>query len=366
MSKISSKEIFTFSFCLATFLFPGFGNDIILEYTKSSSFFASFLGFIIGFIPVLMLIFMSKKLKNQSIFEFNKEKFKVFGSIMNFILVLCVILIYFISSWILVNFVISQFLTRNSYFFLAIIMFGIIALAVIKGKEVMGRSNLILLMVFFATMIFCFVLLVPQVEIENLKPFFYAKPIDFVESSLTYFLLSAVPMLLILAIKRSDIVDLKKYNKNVVLSYVLAGVLLVGFMFLVLGIFGIDVAYVLAYPEYTVFKKINLFGFVERVENIIAVMFFISFYGGFAFMLLFVKEWFKNTFKVKNEKNPNIFIFIVALVIPILAILFFKRVHNHLIYMNFPYILVVLFFIFLIVFIYMVGSFLYKKIIKKC
>ena len=365
MQKISTKEIFTFCFCLATFLFPGFGDDIILEYTKSSSFLASFLGFIIGFIPVFMLIFMSKKLKNQNIFEFNKERFKSLGSIINFLLVICVLLIYFISSWILVNFVISQFLTRNSYFFLAIVMFSIIVLAVIKGKEVMGRSNIILLMIFFATMIFCFVLLVPQVEIENLKPFFYAKPIDFVESSLTYFLLSAVPMLLVLAIRRSDIVDLKKYKKNVILSYVLAGVLLVGFMFLVLGIFGIDVAYVLAYPEYTVFKKIELFGFVERVENIIAVMFFISFFGGFSFMLLFVKEWFKNTFKSKSDKCPNTFIFIVAIVVPILAIFFFKNVHNHLIYMNFPYILVILFFLFLIVFLYMLFYNFFKKVIKK-
>lgn len=361
MHKISSKEIFTFCFCLATFLFPGFGDDIILEYTKSSSFLASVLGFIIGFIPVLMLIYMSKRLKRKNIFEFNKQHFKFFGDFINILLVLCVLAICFISSWIMLNFVISQFLTRNSYVFLAIVLFSIIALAVIKGKEVMGRSNLVLLFVFVFVLAFCFIFLIPDVEIENLKPFFFAKPIDFVESSLTYLLLSSVPMMLVLAIKGNDIIDFKKYKKNVLLSYLFAGVLLVGFMFLVLGIFGIDIAYVLAYPEYTVFKKIQLFGFVERVENIISVMIFISFFGGYSFMLYFIKEWIKSTFKQKKETIPNIIISGIALVVPILAILFFKNIHNHTIYMNFPYILVIIFFIFIFIFMYMLIS---KKVKK--
>lgn len=361
MHKISSKEIFTFCFCLATFLFPGFGDDIILEYTRSSSFLASLLGFIIGFIPVFMLIFMSKRLKNKNIFEFNKEHFKFFGDILNFLLVLCVIAICFISSWIMLNFVISQFLTRNSYVFLAIVLFMIIALAVIKGKEVMGRSNIVLLSIFIFVLAFCFIFLIPEVEIDNLKPLFFAKPIDFVESSLTYLLLSSVPMMLVLAIKGNDIIDFKKYKKNVLLSYVLAGILLVGFMFLVLGIFGIDIAYVLAYPEYTVFKKIQLFGFVERVENIISVMIFISFFGGYCFLLYFVKEFIKTTFKPKKEVIPNIIILGIALIIPLVSILVFKNIHNHTIYMNFPYILVVIFFIFIFIYMYMLLS---KKVKK--
>ena len=190
MKKISSKEIFTFCFCLGTFLFPGFAYDMILEHTKNSSFIASIIGFILGFIPVLILIYMNKNLKDKNIFEFNKEKLKIFGKILNIIIIICVVLICLVSSWIMINFVISQFLTRNSYYTLGIVFFLIIAYNVSKDLEVMGRTNIVLTVIFLITMILSWFSLIPEVEINNLYPLLYTNPIRFIKSNLTYILLS--------------------------------------------------------------------------------------------------------------------------------------------------------------------------------
>lgn len=350
MHKISTKEIFSFCLCLSTFLFPGFGDNILMETSLTSSVLSSLIGFIIGFIPILIIIKINKNI-NESILEYNKHNFKILGPILNILLLICIISIAFISSWIMLNFVISQFLTRNSYYVFAIILFSIIAYAVIKDKEVMGRTNLALIFILTIIIILSYLFLIPKIDIENFFPIIETTKTNILKASIYYSLLSTAPMMLILIIDNNDIVDKNNYNKNIIKSYLSGSLITIGFIIFIIGVFGIDIAHLTAYPEYTVFKKIKLFNFIERVENIISVIIFISFFGGFSYLIYSIKKWFKITFNIKKKTTTNIIIIIVALIIPILSIYFFKNTHNHDIYMNFPIILEILFIIFTIILI---------------
>ena len=56
MSKISSKELFVFTFFLGVILFPGFGNTLVLETGRHAALFSSFVGFLIGFTLLIVLL----------------------------------------------------------------------------------------------------------------------------------------------------------------------------------------------------------------------------------------------------------------------------------------------------------------------
>ena len=362
MSKISTKEIFVICFMLGVFLFPGFGNNYIFSLAKTSSVTSSILGFVLGFIPIFMLLFIIKNLNGESIFLFNKNNFKFIGTLLNFVLVLLALAIVFLSSWTILNFVTSQFLTRTSYYFVAIVLFSIIGLGVFYGLEVISRSSIVLFTIFVFISLVSWIFLVPNVEVDNIYPLFDISKLSFFKAAILYALLLTTPLLFISAIKKDDIVDSKNINKRIILSYIFGSIIVITFTFLIMSIFGYDITRILTYPEYSLFKKIKAFDFIERVENIVSVLIFIVFFGGFSYLMYFIKEWFSFSFKIKNKKTSNVFSYVMCLLIPILSIIVFKKFFAYDIYMFIPYILLAINVIFLFIFISMVIKNIFKKV----
>lgn len=348
MNKISSKELVVFVLYLSVFLFPGFGDTIILATSKNTSIITSIIGFILGLIPLFLILYISKFCIDKNIFQINVEKFKFFGYILNIFLIISVIYIIMMGSWSIINFTISQFLTRTSYYFLTIIMFSLVAFCVIKGLEVTARTSIALTITFIIITLFGWLLLIPSVEIENIYPIFDISKKTFL-SSLTIPLTFAVfPLIGLLFIKKNDVKNNKHFNRNIILGYIGSGILITIFLFFIISIFGIDLASLFTYPEYNVFKKVKAFDFLERIENIIAVIIFISSFCSCSILFLFIKEYLKTTFKIKKEKVTNIIIIILCLFIPFSIIYIFK---NYYLYFLFTKYATISYFILIIIII---------------
>lgn len=325
MHKISSNQVLTFSFLLSCFFFTGFGNTIILKEARNSSILACIVGTIIGIIPLLLILSITKKNPDKNIFELNIERFKIFGHILNFLLILSVIYFFTVSVWEIINFIISQFLTRTSYYLVAAFICIIVSLVVIKGLEVLSRTSFILTIIFTVTVLFAWIFLIPNVEVNNFYPIMEASTNSFFKTALYFSSFSVLPLMTLLFIKRDDLIDKEKFNKKVIIGYIITAILTIEFLTLIIGTYGIDLSLLYAYPEYSLFKKINAFYFIQRIENIIAITIFITAFISFSLFTSFIINYFKSTFKIKEKRTIDITTVLITFSISFVSIYLFTN-----------------------------------------
>lgn len=338
MTKISSKELITFSICLASALFVGFGDTILLKLNSNSALFVSIIGTILGFFILYLLLSIFKNSDKDGFFKTNIRRFKYFGHAFNVILLLFAILCFGLNAWTFINFVISQFLTRTSYYFLAIVLFTIVSYAVSKKIEVMGRCMTVLGMIFLLVVIFVWGFLTPEVEIEKLYPFFNKDIPTIIKGILIFISFATTPFFTLFAIEKQQITDIKKTTKNVLIGYTLGALLVTIFIFFLISTYGIEIASLFSYPEYSILKKIHAFNFIERIENVTSVIIFIANFGSLILFLNFICKNINETFKIKNENIKKILIYIVGIIIPIISIYLVKKLYFYKAYITFPWI----------------------------
>ncbi len=346
--KISSLQVFAISIVIISTMFYVFVNTQLLSISKNSSLLIFLISTIIGLIPVFMISFISKKI-NTSLFLFLKEKFKVLGYITNIVLIIISIYLIFITSFVVIDFIISQFLTKNSYYILALFFSFIAIIAIHKGIEAISRTIFILFIISLTIVIISFISLTPYLEIDNFKPLFDSSINNSLKGLFITTISTTAPLIYILNIK-SITINKNKFSKNVITGYLLVMIIAFLFLFFLIGVYGIDLAKILTYPSYALFKKIQIFGVIERIENIFSIIFINIFASCFIYLLYCTKKNITEMFNIKNKKKVLAISAILSIMIPILSIYLFKTYEiNNLIYIT-PYILIILYIIIFIIF----------------
>ena len=348
--KISSGQIIPIEIALVVALFPGLINTLILNISKNASLLSVMIGIIIGLIPVLMITKISKKINNQSLKEYLIKKLGLFGKILNTILVLIAIFILFINSWLIIDFIISQFLTRTSYYFIGILFFTILAWTINKGIETISRSTFILFIITVVIMIILWSSLIPYINLENLKPYIDVEKTKILKSSLIYISYTALPIIYILDLKHITI-NKKTFERKIIISYLIASIIIEVFLFLIISVYTINLASILTYPVYSLFKKVQILGFIERIENFAAIQILVAFYIEAIYLLYYVKENIIKTLKIKNKKKINILTYFLSIIIPTISITIYKNYNILSTVTQTPYIIGILSIIILILFI---------------
>ena len=351
MNKISTRELFTVLVSLFILVFPKIATQIILNKGNTSSLLVLVIGFILGLIPLFIIIFLSNKSNNKSIFVYNKDNFKILGSIINILYISLFLFLLFVLSYTILNFTINQLLVRNSYYIVAFIYSSLIALAVCKGKEIICRSSLILYFLLMISVIFGFIMLIPEVTLDNMLPIISTNYKTIISLAFTIPSYSVLLFICILCLNKNDIVDKEKLNKRIIQAYLVGSFIVLLFYFFIIGVYGIDLASIYIYPEYYLFKKINLFNFIQRVENIMATSFYISSFSGICFMIYFIKIYFKDTFKIENKIKINVFVFIITILISFFSTYMFTHYKIQVLILKFPYIFGCIFIVLLVNFI---------------
>lgn len=333
--KISTKELFGVVISLSCSLFSMFGTSIIINSSKNATLIAITIGFLIGFIPLFLIIYIFNHLGDKNIFEYNIYKLKAFGKIINILICLPILYIGFIITWRTINFTITNLLPKNSYYFVGIILFSIIGYAITKGKEVINRSNIILVIILLFILSFICIFLIPYIKIDNILPIFNVNKNNFIKSILFYIVISIYPLVSLLSIKRRDLVDKDNFKKCLIYGYSLTFIIIFIYYFLMISIYGSNFTSILSFPEYYLFKKINAFNFIQRVENICSITYYIVSFGGICYLIYFIKEAICNTFNINNKRKQNIIIFIISDLTPIISIYLFKKYHMNFLINNY-------------------------------
>ncbi|WLR50538.1 endospore germination permease [Bacillus tianshenii] len=165
------------------------------------------------------------------------------------------------------------------------LLFLFVAIFGVKlGLEVIGRASELFLPWVIFLLLFLFVSLTPKFKPENLQPVFEFgfKPI--ISTSLP-FIGSPFLELVVMLMLFPYVNNVKEAKKGFYLGTLIGGVILTAITLLSIIVIGTDLSALNAYPSYVLGKKIEIAGFLEGVEIIVAVIWMITIYFKLAVLL---------------------------------------------------------------------------------
>ncbi|RBW68539.1 GerAB/ArcD/ProY family transporter [Bacillus taeanensis] len=176
------------------------------------------------------------------------------------------------------NFLTTQMLPGTPIQSIIILLTGILIMGVYYGIETLAR---------FAEIVFPFIALLflilvitisPQVEFQNIQPIFEGEIKSILHGGLFYFSNTFLMLITLLMIFPTHMNEPIKAKKAFIFGSLIGGIILIIIILLSILVLGHYITSTQAYPSYTLFKKISIGNFLERIEVVMATIWFITIY----------------------------------------------------------------------------------------
>lgn len=321
MKKNSYLEIASLVIIQTVTTFFGISVSILKEGAGVNAWLSALISYIIGIIPLLMIIYISNYKEDQNL---NEKINSLFGNKIGFIInILFSLLLVSLGITLLYNinnFILSQFLYRTPFLVSCILFIIVIVYCANKGINVISKIAMLLLTINIALYTINILALVQHIDITNFLPLLKENTSNIIPTSLKIASINYLPLLIILIIPKNKITVPTKYTKTIVIAYIIGALISFGLVITTFGVLGIDLVNAFEYSEYIVLRKIKLLGFLERIENIISLQWII---GSFVYLTIITYTISKSIpFKsIKAHKRINI---IIGIILTILTTLIFQ------------------------------------------
>jgi len=347
MKKISYLELASLILIIVISMYSGININILKEDTGVNSWIAVILSYIIGFIPVLLIIYISKYKEKLNIFEKIKSLYgNLLGNIINIFISLILLVIGISLLYNVTSFTTTQFLFRTPLLVSSILLILLVIYNVNKEINVISHVSLVLMAINFTLFIISFASLAGEAELDNLLPILKENTSNIFLTSLKIAAMNTLPLLTILVIPKEQITNQDKYNKTIIFSYILGSIISLLVVIGAISVLGIYLVDFFEFPEYAVLKKVKLFGFLERIENIVAIQWIIGNYMYLTIIIYCISKNISNNSK-KIFKYTSI---ITGIIIVIATKYIFKNItiFNTYIKNIFPYVISLLIIVYLL------------------
>jgi len=278
---ITNKQKFSMMFYLSRAFFLGIGTSLVLSSGKRDAWFGAILGLLIGLLMVLCVSYIQKRKQNVSIYNIFKEM-KFIGWLIKLLMIIFAIFIIVQALVILQTYTSSFFLLKTPPWIIELAVLSAALYIVSKGLNSTFRMAEIFLPLSILIFVFCAFNLFPHVKLDNFLPIFTTKTTSILKSALFFSTFSAAPILLM--------VQLNDNGKYLIPSYLISSITIVLVISVCLGVFGVHLANIFRYPEYVALKKISIFNFIEKVENILSINWVIDLIGIIVLATHFLKD----------------------------------------------------------------------------
>lgn len=308
-------------------MFLGYGFSLLLDRTSKDSYIGAILGIFIGLIFMMMYSYLIKLKGNKSLKEIFKNH-KVIGLFTRilFLLTSIMILVYALVNYKI--FVVSFLLVSSPEIFVTIPFIILATYAAFKGLKGISRVAGSLIPISVIISIIILFSLSGLFELTNFLPILTVKPGSLVATAITFAGISTFPNILTFHI-RGD-------NKGMIKMYLLASSLLILAMISINGVLGEALVNIFRFPEYMVLKQIKLFSFIEKMENVLSLIWVLDLFITVSMAIYSIKELVPDT----KSKLSTIGI-LIALIFIIDNFLAFNYVNELKTYYIFPYVSVI-------------------------
>ena len=179
-------------------------------------------------------------------------------------------------------FVVSFLLVSSPEIFVTIPFIILTLYCAFKGYKVISRvaGSLFPISIIFSIIIL--LSLMGFIETTNYLPILTETPLNTLETALMFAGFSALPNILTLHIKG----DIKGYKR----MYIISAITLILAALFVEGVLGEVLVEIFRFPEYMVLKQIKLFKFIEKVENVLAIIWVLDLFITAVMAMFSIKE----------------------------------------------------------------------------
>lgn len=303
--QINSLEYMILVIFLSRSFYNGVGFQTMLKISKYDTWISLILGFILGFIPILILCYINKK--GINLFEIIKSK------IIKFIIMIFLLFSFTIILNDFINFASLKYLFETSNLAIALLFILPAIYIVYKGIETIGRSALFM---FYISVILFFLnslALVKYIEIENLKPIFISGIFPIIKSSIHFISYSIFPILFLSIVPKNN-ESYKVYNKKLIIGYIISTLSIMVILFFVTTVFNYQYTSLFNYPVYFILKKVE-YDFLSNAENILSLFFIIDYFFTILVDMYLIKYYLKNEINLKDKKLNITFILVTIFVV---------------------------------------------------
>ena len=334
-NKINSLQLSSIIFSQILSLTLGFDIFNILRLSNIDSYITIILQLIINFIPLLLILYIAHYKPNLNIIEKINTLFpKPISFIINLIITIILLITSITILFSISNFIINEYLPNTPIIYISIIFAIIIYIILSKGIETISRVSIFIPLISICFIIIMIIGLIPEFKITNFYPileFSIKKPLY---NSILHTFITTSLLFNILIIPKNNIIDKNNYNKSLIISYIIATIINLIIIILTIAILGKYLINIYQYPEYIALRKINLFNFINRIENILSLQWIYAIFITLSLNFYYLTKYIKN-----NNNNYKIIIlltiFIIIFNIIITTNILFKNIITNL----YPYIL---------------------------
>ncbi|MXQ52512.1 GerAB/ArcD/ProY family transporter [Shimazuella alba] len=309
---LKKEQIGARQFSILVLLFT-IGTAIIISphltttYAKQDGWISAILGTVMGISLVWVYSSLGKYFMEKTLVELIQVTLgKWIGSVFSlsfvaFLIVLASLVLmnigHFISSWILV---------RTPVIAIEFMFVGLAIIGTRLGLEVLARATEVLLPFFMVLFIVFTLGLLPQIDFDNVKPVLENGFIPIWKSSVGFTIFTfgeLVVFLMILPyVTKSFKSPFQKMRQSFLSGALFGSIIIFILVLLSLLVLGPKASEFNTYPAYTLATKIDLAGFFQRIEVIMAGIWFISIFVKFTTLLLTASTGLGQIFMWKEHK----------------------------------------------------------------
>ena len=279
MNKSDEKNYLSLTHFFSKALFLGIGIAKIIMDAKTNAIYSMILGTILG---TIILYFI------------NKLNYNNMNNLKKIIMFILINTLFIIGLNELSNVIKSIYLIDSNNFFVMLPLIIVILYINTKNITINIKIAHILLFLFNAFFIICFLSLIPEIDTLNYLPLFNLNIKNILFTSIEFALFSVTPNILYGGIKYN-----KNINNKIIKNYIISNIVIILMILTTTGVLGYELVNLFKYPEYVVLKKISLLDFINNIENILS---FCIIFALFIFLSICSKQLYdisENTFNNK-------------------------------------------------------------------
>ncbi|MFN7249348.1 MAG: endospore germination permease [Anaerobacillus sp.] len=300
--KISNLQFFILVF------FFTIGNTIInapaliVSQAKQDAWISNILALTFGLCLVLFYCYLGTKFPNKSIVQYSEI---ILGKVIGKMFSLFLISYFFIIASLMVrqfgDFMTTIIMPETPSLAIHLLFLTIIIIGAYLGIETLGRSGEIILPTLLLLLGIPFIFLLPETDIDNLKPIYENGFFPVMRGTISNIGLPYLQLIVILMLF-PFVEDVKKVRKIFILGVFLGGVVLVAVILYSILTIGVILTEMKHYPPYFMAQKISIGDIIERLEVLIAGTWFITIFFKTTILLYAANLGLSQIFNYENSR----------------------------------------------------------------
>ncbi|MGN8647272.1 GerAB/ArcD/ProY family transporter [Gracilibacillus sp. HCP3S3_G5_1] len=295
--------------------------SIATSFGKENGWITLLISTMLGAIILLMYNQIIKILKGRELFSLIEN---LFGKWIGVVAIVLFASYAFINTsanlWAISDFISIQILMGTPFEVVAMIIALTVVIAIRYGLEVIGRTSEL----FFPFTMVCAILLtllvLKDANFTNIEPIFQLNQAGTLAGTLPIVSITYLELVILLAISHG-VNKNQSARKGLLVGGLISGFILFIITFACITVLGVEGTANYTYPIYSLGQRINIFNFLERVEIIVAFIWFFTIFVKLCISFYVVTTGISHVIKLKNYKTlaiPLAFLLFLAsiLVVP--------------------------------------------------